>query len=391
MPDSIQLKPSADHRLRNFYPWVYRADIAAVEGDPPPGEIIAVNDARGRFIAQGFYNSRSHIPMRVLSLEPAPIDEAFFRARLRAAGARRAGRIAGTNAWRVVNGESDQLPGLIVDRFGDVLVVQLRNAGMERRRVLLVQLLVEELRPRGIYERSDVEARQDEGLEPRTGSLWGEVPPTVEVLEDDLRFEVSLGEGQKTGFYLDQRDNRRRLRAMVRPADRVLDVYSYVGSFGLHAARAGAMVLCVDKDGAALALAERAARRNELWPRMGVRWGDALDVLGALAGEQRMFTHIVLDPPTLVKRREDLPRTRRLFVEMCGRALSLLDPAGTLFLSSCAFYIGVDDLLDAARIAAGEARRRVEVLDVTYQPADHPWILQAPETLYLKTVILRVA
>ena len=178
---------------------------------------------------------------------------------------------------------------------------------------------------------------------------------------------------------------------MVRPADRVLDVYRYVGSFGLHAARAGAMVLCVDKDGAALALAERAARRNELWPRMGVRWGDALDVLGALAGEQRMFTHIVLDPPTLVKRREDLPRTRRLFVEMCGRALSLLDPAGTLFLSSCAFYIGVDDLLDAARIAAGEARRRVEVLDVTYQPADHPWILQAPETLYLKTVILRVA
>ena len=387
---TIQLKPSADHRLRNFYPWVYRADIEAVQGEPPPGEIVAVHDARGRFVAQGFYNPRSHIPLRVLSLEPAPIDEPFFRARLRAAAARRAGRINNTNAWRVVNGESDQLPGLIVDRFGDVLVMQVRNAGMERRHDELIRLLVEELQPRGIYERSDVEARQDEGLEPRTGTAWGDVPAAVEVIEDDVCFELSLSEGQKTGFYLDQRDNRRRLRALVRPDARVLDVYSYVGSFGLHAARAGAMVLCVDKDSAALVLAERAARRNGVWPRLGVRWGDALDVMRALNDEKRLFSHIVLDPPTLVKRKEDLPRTRRLFVEMCGRALSLLDPSGTLFLSSCAFYIGSEDLLDAARIAAGEARRRIEVLDVTYQPADHPWILQVPETLYLKTLILRV-
>jgi len=386
---TIQLKPPADHRLRNFYPWVYRADIEAVQGEPQPGEIVAVHDTRGRFVAQGFYNPRSHIPLRVLSLEPAAIDEPFFRGRLRAAAARRAGRIANTNAWRVVNGESDQLPGLIVDRFGDVLVMQLRNAGMERRRDELIRLLAEELQPRGIYERSDVEARQDEGLEPRAGAAWGDVPALVEVVEDDVRFEVSLSEGQKTGFYLDQRDNRRRLRALVRPDDRVLDVYSYVGSFGLHAARAGATVLCVDKDSAALALAERAARRNDVWPRMGVRWGDAIDVMRALNDEKRAFSHIVLDPPKLVKRKEDLPRTRRLFAEMCGRALSLLDPSGTLFLSSCAYYVGADDLLDAARIAAGEVRRRVEVLDVTYQPADHPWILQVPETLYLKTLILR--
>ena len=223
-----------------------------------------------------------------------------------------------------MNGESDQLPGLIVDRFGDVLVMQLRNAGMERRRAELIRLLAEELQPHGIYERSDVEARQDEGLEPRTGAAWGDVPAVVEVIEDDVRFEVSLSEGQKTGFYLDQRDNRRRLRALVRPDDRVLDVYSYVGSFGLHAARAGASVLCVDKDSAALALAERAARRNDVWPRLGVRWGDAIEVMRALADEKRMFSHIVLDPPTLVKRKEDLPRTRRLFVEMCGCALSLL-------------------------------------------------------------------
>jgi 23S rRNA (cytosine1962-C5)-methyltransferase len=387
---TVQLKPSADHRLHNFYPWVYRADIESVRGEPQPGEIVSVQDARGRFVAHGFYNVRSHIPLRVLSLEPTPIGEDFFRARLRVAAVRRAGRIANTNAWRLVNGESDQLPGLIVDRFGDVLVAQIRNAGMERRRAELIRLLAEETQPQGIFERSDIEARQDEGLEPRTGVAWGDVPPVVEVIEDDVRFEVSLSEGQKTGFYLDQRDNRRRLRALVGPADRVLDVYSYVGSFGLHAARAGATVLCVDKDTAALALAERAARRNDVWPRMGVRWGDALEVMRALGEEKRAFSHIVLDPPTLIKRKEDLPRTRRLFVEMCTRAMNLLDPLGTLFLSSCAFYVSANDLLDAARIAAGEARRRVEVLNVTYQPADHPWILQAPETLYLKTIIMRV-
>jgi 23S rRNA (cytosine1962-C5)-methyltransferase len=390
VPGYIQLKLSADHRLRNFYPWAYRADIESVHDDPQPGEIVTVRDARGRFAAQGFYNARSHIPLRVLSLDPAPIDESFFRARIRAAAARRAGRIANTNAWRVLNGESDQLPGLVVDRFGGVLVAQIRNAGMERRRDEIIRLLAEETQSQGIYERSDVDARQDEGLEPRTGVVWGEVPTVVEVVEDDLRFEVSLSEGQKTGFYLDQRDNRRRLRALVGPGDRVLDVYSYVGSFGLHAARAGATVLCVDKDTAALALAERAARRNDVWPRMGVRWGDAIEVMSSLGEEQRSFSHIVLDPPALIKRKEDLPRTRRLFVEMCARALALLEPLGTLFLSSCAFYVGVPDLLDAARIAAGETRRRVEVLDVTYQPADHPWILQAPETLYLKTIIMRV-
>ena len=389
-PTNVTLKPNADHRLRNFYPWGYRDDIQAVDGEPRAGDIVRVNDARGRFVAQAFYNAQSHIPLRVISLADTPIDDDFFRARIRAASARRTGRILGTNAWRVVNGESDQLPGLIVDKFDDVLVVQIRNAGMESRKSLLVGLLVSVLEPRGIYERSDIEARAEEGLEPRVGALWGDVPHTVEIVEDDVRFVVNLVAGQKTGFYLDQRDNRRRLRALVRDGDRVLDVYSYVGAFGLHAAKAGASVLCVDKDAAALALAEQAARHNEVWPRVGVRWGDALDVLRALGDEGRTFTHIVLDPPTLVKRKEDLPRTKRFFVEMCAHALKLLEPNGVLFLSSCAFYISATDLLDVARIAAGDIRRRVEVLDVTYQPADHPWILQAPETLYLKTAIVRV-
>ncbi|MBI1801900.1 MAG: methyltransferase, partial [Chloroflexi bacterium] len=158
----------------------------------------------------------------------------------------------------------------------------------------------------------------------------------------------------------------------------------------LQAAAAGASALAVDKDAGALALLEQAAQSNGLSERVGVRWGDALEVMTALNGEGRKFTHVVLDPPTLVKRKEDLPRTKRLFVTLSAGAMRLLEPGGVLFLSSCAHYIGADDLLDAARIAGGETQRRAEVLDVTYQPPDHPWIVQIPETLYLKTVILRV-
>ncbi len=389
MSATVTLKSGADGPLRRFYPWVRRDDVQSAADNAAPGEVVRVLDARGGFVAQAFYNPHSHIPLRVVALDETPVDAAFFRARIRAAVARRAGRIANTNAWRVVYGESDNLPGLVVDRFGDVLVVQARNAGIERCKSDIVAALAAELAPRGIYERSDVEAREDEGLPETTGTLWGDVSPAVEVIEDDIRWTVGLAAGQKTGFYLDQRDNRRLLRGMVHPGDRVLDVYSYVGSFGLHAARAGASVLCVDKDAVALGLAEQAARRHEVWDRLGVRWGDALEVMQALAGEGRRFTHIVLDPPTLVKRREDLPRTKRFFVNMTAHALRLLEPGGALFLSSCAFYVTLNDLLDAARQAANEVRRRVAVTGATFQPADHPWILQVAETLYLKTIILR--
>ncbi|MBI5876230.1 MAG: class I SAM-dependent rRNA methyltransferase [Chloroflexi bacterium] len=385
----VTLKPGADAPLRRFYPWVRRDDVQSVAGDAAPGEVVRVQDVRGFFVAQGFYNAQSHIPLRIISLEQAAVDAAFFRARIRDAVARRAGRIANTNAWRVVYGESDNLPGLVVDRFGDVLVMQVRNAGIERYKPLIVAALAAELAPRGIYERSDVEAREDEGLPETTGTLWGDVPAAVEITEDDVRWTVGLAAGQKTGFYLDQRDNRRLLRGMVRPGDRVLDVYSYVGSFGLHAARAGAQVLCVDKDATALGLAEQAARRNDVGDRVGVRWGDALEVMQSLDAEKRRFTHIVLDPPTLVKRREDLPRAKRLFVNMTANALRLLEPGGTLLLSSCAFYVSLNDLLDAARQAANETHRRVEVTGATFQPADHLWILQVAETLYLKSIFLR--
>lgn len=388
MRPSVILKPHAERKLRNFYPWAFHDDIADIQGDPEPGAIVLVRDSSGALVGQAFYNPGASIPLRMLSRGEERIDAGWLRRRLMEAAARRR-EIHGTNAVRLVHGEADGLPGLIVDRYGEVLVVQIRNLGMERWRETLVEVLRELFAPRGIYERSDVEAREDEGLEPRAGLLWGEVPDPVEVVEDGLVFETSVARGQKTGFYLDQRDNRRRLRGWVRPGDRVLDVYGYIGPFALHAAVAGATAVVIDKDPWALGQVERNAIRNGLADRITVRLGDALEMMEALLAEGRRFDWVVLDPPAMVKRRVEWERgVRRRFVEMAHLALRLLKDGGGLFFSSCAYAIRLEDLIEAARMAAADVGCRLVVRDVTYQPPDHPWILQIPETLYLKTLIV---
>jgi len=384
----VILKPNAGRKLRNFYPWAFHDDIADVQGDPEPGAIVLVRDSSGAMIGQAFYNPGASIPIRMLTRSEERLDAGWFRRRLMDAAARRR-EVRGTNAVRLVHGEADNLPGLIVDRYGEVLVVQIRNMGMERWRESIVEALRELFAPRGIYERSDVEAREDEGLEARTGLRWGEAPDPIEVLEDGLVFETSVVRGQKTGFYLDQRDNRRRLRGWVRPGDQVLDVYCYIGPFALHAAAAGATAVVIDKDPWALGQVERNAFRNGLADRVTVRLGDALEMMGALLAEGRRFDWVVLDPPAMVKRRVEWERgVRRRFVEMARLALGLLKDGGGLFFSSCAYWIRLEDLIEAVRLAASDVGCRLRVRDVTYQPLDHPWILQIPETLYLKTLIV---
>ena len=388
MRPSVILKPNAGRKLRNFYPWAFHDDIADVQGDPEPGAIVLVRDSSGAMIGQAFYNPGASIPIRMLTRSEERLDAGWFRRRLMDAAARRR-EVRGTNAVRLVHGEADNLPGLIVDRYGEVLVVQIRNIGMERWRESIVEALRELFAPRGIYERSDVEAREDEGLEARTGLLWGEAPDPIEVLEDGLVFETSVVRGQKTGFYLDQRDNRRRLRGWVRPGDQVLDVYGYIGPFALHAAAAGATAVVIDKDPWALGQVERNAFRNGLADRVTVRLGDALEMMGALLAEGRRFDWVVLDPPAMVQRRVEWERgVRRRFVEMARLALGLLKDGGGLFFSSCAYWIRLEDLIEAVRLAASDVGCRLRVRDVTYQPLDHPWILQIPETLYLKTLIV---
>lgn len=387
----VVLKPDKDRKLRGFYPWVYADEIDSIEGDPAPGDVVEVIDARGEFVGRAFFNSHSHIPVRIVTLHPGQkLDRTLIQDRLTDAWHRREGRVLNTNAMRLVHAEADGLPGLIVDRYADTLIIQLRNPGIERLEAQIVRELKRLYSPTGIYERSDMQAREEEGMEPRSRLIFGQVPDRIEVMEDDVRFQVDVKSGQKTGFYADQRDNRRLLRSMLGSSSRVLDVYSYTGAFSLHAAKEGAKSLAVDKDGDALRLLESNARMNGLAERIGARIGEALEVLAALDREGRRFSHVVLDPPTLAKHKNDVPRVKQLFTQMIGLGLHVLEPQGMLFISTCAYHISADDLVEAARRAANEAQRKCQLLRVTYQPADHPWILQIPETLYLKTLVLRV-
>lgn len=341
----------------------------------------------GAFLGRGYFNPQGATPLRMLTWQKEDIDLAFYRTRLKAARARREGRILNTNAVRVLHAEADGLPGVIADQFGDVLSVQLRNAGVERHRDLILKALRETTGAVAAYERSDTGERRREGLDLQTGVLWGDLPERVEFYEDDLQLHFAPMDAQKTGFFLDQRDNRRMMRTFVRPGSGFLDVYSYTGGFSLHAAKEGAKAVALDKDQVALGALEGAARANGV--NVGVRWGDALEQLAGLEKEKRKFSAVVLDPPTLAKRRDDVPKAKRIFTDGAARSLRMLEDGGHLLISTCAHYIRVDDLLDAARVAAAEAGTDAEVVAVTYQPADHPHLLSVPESLYLKSILLR--
>jgi 23S rRNA (cytosine1962-C5)-methyltransferase len=374
----VVVKPGKERKVRNFYPNLYRDELQEVPEEAGVAEAVA---ADGDFLAVGYLDPRSRVPFRAYRFDRGPLNRAFFRQRFARALRKREGL---GSAYRLVHGEADGLPGLVVDRFGEVLVVQVRTRGMEALREAWLPALVEAVAPKGVYERSDLEARRQEGLPERVGVLYGEVPEVLEVEEDGLLFPIPLALAQKTGFYLDQRENRRLLEAMVRPGERVLDVYSYVGAFALRAARKGAYALAVDKDLEALAVLDRAAMRAGL--RVDIRHGDALSVLKTLEGP---FHHVLLDPPTLVKRPEELPAMKRHLVDLAREALRLLAPEGYFWLTSCSYYLKAEDLLEVARRAAADRGVRLRVHALTHQPKDHPWSLHVPESLYLKTLILQ--
>ncbi len=374
------LKPGKERKIKNYYPTVYRDELAQTPSAPGPCRVL---DASGALIGVGYYDPQSPAPLRVYRFDDGPLDHAFFVQRFRRAQARRKGL---EPYHRLVHAEADGLPGLVVDRFGEVLLVQVRNRAMEALRPTWLPALIEVLRPEGVYERSDVEARRLEGLEPRTGVLHGHVPPTLHVEEDGLRFAIPLAMAQTKGYYLDQRENRRRFEALVQPGQRVLDVYSYVGGFALRAARKGAYALAVDKDLEALGVLDQTARAHGL--TVDLRAGEAHAILHELAERGQRFDHILLDPPTLVKKPSALPRVKRHLVDLTRLALRMLAPGGTVWLSSCAYHLRVEDLLEVARRAAADVGRRLAVRCVTHQPADHPWSLHVPESLYLKTLVL---
>lgn len=385
----LVLRKNQDRRVRGGHPWVFSNEVAAIEGNPADGDLVEIHDIRGAFLGRAYWNRKSLIAARILTRGRDAIDADFFVKRLERALRLREAVYPGAKAVRVVYGESDQLPGLVIDRYGDVLAVQVLTLGMERRADLVREAIERVLAPRGVMRMADSPLRTLEGLPLERDVWWGEVPERVEVELEGFRVEADLRGGQKTGLFLDQRENRRRAEARA-AGKRALDLFCYQGEWSLHLARGGAeQVLAVDSSEPALEAARRNLERNGLRERVDVRRGDALGVMRELEGAGQRFGLIVLDPPALVKSGRHLAAGARAYRELNRAAISLLEEEGWLLTCSCSHHL--DDtmfrqvLLESARAA----RRPMRVAEWTGAAADHPTLLAVPETHYLKCAVLQ--
>jgi 23S rRNA (cytosine1962-C5)-methyltransferase len=380
------------------HPWIFSGSIDFIEGDPEDGSIVDVYDAGNNWLARGYINRQSQITVRLLTWQrDEAVDEAFWRRRLeRCISSRQAlANDPTVTAYRLVHAESDYVPGLIVDRYDDWLVVQFLTLGMDRRRDEIVELLAELLAPAGIYERSDVDVREKENLEQRIGLLWGNEPPyQIEIVENSHRFLVNVREGHKTGFYLDQRENRAQLAQFGgNRGTEVLDAFAYSGAFGVYAAAGGAsQVTVVDSSGPSLELARQNMALNGHISAQETEFveGDVFSVLRAYRAEERRFDVIVLDPPKFAHTRREVEQASRAYKDINLLAFQLLRPGGVLFTFSCSGRISADLFQKIVFGALADTDRKGQIIGQLAQGADHPVALTFPEGAYLKGLICRV-
>jgi 23S rRNA (cytosine1962-C5)-methyltransferase len=371
-------------RALGGHPWIFRSDVARTDG-VAPGAVVRILGPRGRPLGFAFYSSRSEIRLRLVSRAPElPPD--LLRARIQAALRWRETVAAGATAYRLVHGEGDALPSLIVDRYGDYLVLQTLSQATERLKDEIVGILVELLRPRGVLERNDPRVRTLEGLDQRVGLLHGEVPDAVEVEEGGVRLVADLWRGQKTGLFLDQRENHLMAQAYAR--GRVLDAFSYNGGFALQAAAVAGDVLAVDVSADAVAAIRRNAERNGL-ANVTATEANAFDLLRELSDRGEPFETVILDPPAFAKRKAAVGKAIGGYKEINLRALKLLAPGGCLITCSCSYHVHEADFEDLLADAAADARMTVSVVEKRCQARDHPVVLGVPETYYLKCFVLR--
>lgn len=390
MYQKITLAPGRQKRLATGHPWVYATEIATVEPGIEPGSIVDVHDFRGRFIGRGYFNPRSQIAVRLLTRREETIDREFFRQRLLHCLRHRQQMLPPATSYRLVFGEADFLPGLIVDKFEDYLVLQVLTLGMEKQKQLITELLVEIMKPRAIYERNDVNVRELEGLPQLKGVLYGDFQPEVVIKENGLSFLVDMENGQKTGYFLDQKENRAAIAPYVRNR-RVLDCFCHTGSFTVHAAHYGAReVLALDISEHAITTARKNAELNNVEHKCSFQVGNAFDVLRDMDREKRNFDLIILDPPAFTKSKQTIEGAVRGYKEINLRAMKLLPPSGILITCSCSYHMREDLFLEVIESAAQDVGRQVRLLELRRQSKDHPILLAAQETYYLKFLILEI-
>ncbi|MDR7545034.1 MAG: class I SAM-dependent rRNA methyltransferase [Armatimonadota bacterium] len=386
----IRLRRGREGRVAGGHLWVYDGEIAETRGDLAPGDIVDVVTERGRFLGRGYVNLASRIRVRILTHADEPIDETFWMRRLRAALALRQRVVTDTTAWRLVFGEGDLLPGLVVDRYGDALVMQTLTAGTDRRREMLADLLQHLTGAAAIYLRNDAPSRALEGLERHQGFIRGAGATEIEIQEGPARFLVDIARGQKTGWFCDQRENRLAVAPLARGLV-VLDVFCHTGAFGIQAAAAGAAeVRGLEASAEAVAAAQANAVRNGVADRCTYRQADAFEELRRLAAETWRPDVIILDPPAFARTKAAVPRALAGYKEINLQAIKLLPPEGILVSCSCSWHVDEAMFWSAVLDAARDARRDLRLVEFRSQARDHPMLAAMPETRYLKCLVLQV-
>jgi 23S rRNA (cytosine1962-C5)-methyltransferase len=387
---TVLLKPGGADRIVAGHPWIYRGSLLRLTQPAADGDLVQVKDHRQRLIGVGFYNSQSKINVRVLSTERVTVDQAFFEQRIHDALAVRQKHLPGATSFRVVNAESDFLSGLIVDKYEDVLVVQISSLGMDQRKPMIVAALQKMFTPRAILERGEMASRRFEGLEEANGVLAGELAGPVSVNLNGLKFETDLVSGHKTGLYLDQQVNYRLVAELAKGAQ-VLDCFSFLGGFGLHCARVGAAhVHMLDQSVDAVAASLCNAQANGLQDQCSFEAVNVFDWLKAQThtgpNEKLVpkFDLIVLDPPSFTRNRASVPDALRGYKEIHLRSLKLLKPGGMLATFCCSHHVNAGLFQDTVLSAAFDARRVLRRVATYTQSPDHPVIPMIPETEYLK-------
>ncbi len=391
----VILKKGREKSVLNKHPWIFSGAISRLEGNPQNGDVVDVWNSRARFVARGIYNEKSQIRVRLLTWNPNdPIDESFWRRRISRAVA---GRLAlkqnpDTDSYRVVYSEADGVPGFIADVYGPWLVVQFMSLAAERHRRIIINTLLDLIEPQGIYERSDSDSREKEGLVPVTGPVWGELPPDlIEIVENQHAFMVDVKLGHKTGFYLDQRQNRQELTKYFAGKE-VLNAFAYTGGFSVYAAHAGATrIVNVDTSERALQIAENNMLRNGFTGREDVyAVADVFDVLRSYISAGWKFDVVILDPPKFSNSKRQVEKATHGYKDINMLAMRLLKRGGILATFSCSGTVSRDLFQKVLFGASVDAGRTVQIIEQLSQSSDHPILLTCPETEYLKGFVCRV-
>jgi 23S rRNA (cytosine1962-C5)-methyltransferase len=385
----VILKKGVHTKIVRGTPWIYDNEIAKIFGEINPGDIVDVYDSSNSFIGRGYINPNSKIRIRILTRKEEEINKDFFRERIIRAWEYRK-KVVDTSSCRVIFAESDFLPGLIVDKFEDILVIQTFTFGIDRFKDWIVEVLDEIFNPRGIYERNDVPVREVEGLPQIKGPIKGDFDPKVIINENEIKILVDVENGQKTGYFLDQRENRRALKELVNGAE-VLDVFCYTGSFSLHALKYGAeRVIAVDSSEIALEIAKENARLNGFIDKIEFIKENAFDLLRNFHKEGRNFDVVILDPPAFAKSQKNLDNALRGYKEINLRAMKIIRDGGFLVTCSCSQHVTPEIFQKVIESASYDANRILRLIEFRYQAKDHPILFSHPESLYLKCGIYQV-